>query len=836
MFKMTRIAMSVAICCYSLSSYAEVGGFNLGALELNDTVTSAENLELFLNTDSGMLPGTYNVDLYVNNHYVSTTDIEFESIKGSKELRPAISKQSIRNFGVKVDDITSTKKIKDDEVVTDWENYIPNFIYKFNSKKQRLDIYVPQIYMDREQQGWVNPESWDDGITAFMLNYNLQGINGWYDGESANNSYYANLRTGFNYKGWRIRNYSTYNYDATNDTEDWNNLGTKIFHDIKSINSRFEAGNISTRSSIFDSVQVVGAQLVSEDSMLPDSQRGFAPVIHGIANSNAKVTVEQDGSVIYQTVVSPGQFIIDDLYPTSLSGDLVVTIREEDGSERTFIQPFSSVPNMVREDQFKYTVSAGQYDSSSIDSDAMVAEASAMYGISNALTVYGGAQTSEDYRSFALGVGVSLGRFGALTGDVIHSIADVEGQGYTQGQSYSINYSKDIEEIGASFNLASYRYSTEDYYSLEDLLIENEQGSGFWWGFDQHKKQKFQISFNQQINDGEWGSLSVYGYQQEYWNSENIDRNLTASYSNNIDRVSYSLSYSMMDSTMYTNDSQVMLNVSLPLDGWFDSGYVDYSISNDRNNHTIQRAAYTNTALEDNSLSYSVVATAEDGEANDSISASTSYTGSNADLNATVSRRKNSTQLSYGASGAVIVHSGGVTMSQPINSADYNGVVLVDTNDAEDVHIENGTGIDTNGSGYAVVPYVNSYEANEVAIDSDSLGQNMEATNTITKVVPTAGAIVKAKFNIKEGYKALLTIKHKGQFVPFGSIVKMPGDINNDISYIGNDGVAYLSGLEKQGELHVLWGKKMCNINYDLTKEVESSSQSALIKKTVECQ
>lgn len=832
---MTRIAMSVAICCYSLSSYAEVGGFNLGALELNDTVTSAENLEVFLNADNGMLPGVYNVDLYVNNHYISTTDIEFESINGSVKLRPIINKDALRNFGVKVDDISAAKKIKDEQKVTDWENYIPNFIYKFDSKKQKLDLYIPQVYMEREKQGWVNPESWDDGITAFMLNYNLQGINGWYEGDRTNNSYYANLRTGFNYKGWRIRNYSTYNYDAYNDTDEWNDLGTKVFHDVKSINSRFEAGNISTRSSIFDSVKILGAQLVTEDSMLPESQRGFAPVIHGIANSNAQVTVEQDGSIIYQTVVSPGQFVIDDLYPTSLSGDLVVTIKEEDGSERTFIQPFSSVPNMVREGQFKYTVAAGQYDSSSVDSDAIIAEASAMYGISNELTIYGGAQTSEDYNSFALGLGVSLGSFGALTGDVTHSIANVKGQGYTQGQSYSINYSKDIEEVGASFNLASYRYSTEDFYSLEDLLIENEGANSFWWGFDERKKQKLQLSFNQQINDGEWGSLSVYGYQQEYWNSENIDRNLTASYSNNIDRISYSVSYSMMDSTTYSKDNQLMLNVSIPLEGWLDSGYVDYSISNDSSNHTIQRAGYTNTALEDDNLSYSIVAATEDGDGNDSISASTSYTGSHADLNATVSHRKNSTQVSYGASGAIIVHSDGVTMSQPINSADYNGVVLVDTNQAEDIHIENGTGIDTNGAGYAVVPYVNSYQANEVAIDSDSLGKNMEATNTITKVVPTAGAIVKAKFNVKTGYKALLTIKHKEKAVPFGSIVKKPEDVNNEITYVGNGGVVYLSGLEQTGTLNVLWNNDICTINYDLSNELEVNSQK-IIKKTVYCQ
>ncbi|MCD3179869.1 fimbria/pilus outer membrane usher protein, partial [Salmonella enterica subsp. enterica serovar Enteritidis] len=35
-------------------------------------------------------------------------------------------------------------------------------------------------------------------------------------------------------------------------------------------------------------------------------KRGFAPVIRGIAKSNAEVTVEQNNYVIYRTFVQPG--------------------------------------------------------------------------------------------------------------------------------------------------------------------------------------------------------------------------------------------------------------------------------------------------------------------------------------------------------------------------------------------------------------------------------------------------------------------------------------------------------------------------------------------------
>ncbi len=84
--------------------------------------------------------------------------------------------------------------------------------------------------------------------------------------------------------------------------------------------------------SFFDSVSFRGVQLASDDNMLPDSLKGFAPVVRGIAKSNAQITIKQNGYTIYQTYVSPGAFEISDLYSTSSSGDLLVEIKEADGS------------------------------------------------------------------------------------------------------------------------------------------------------------------------------------------------------------------------------------------------------------------------------------------------------------------------------------------------------------------------------------------------------------------------------------------------------------------------------------------------------------------------
>ncbi|WP_233638687.1 fimbria/pilus outer membrane usher protein, partial [Citrobacter cronae] len=72
------------------------------------------------------------------------------------------------------------------------------------------------------------------------------------------------------------------------------------------------AGDMYTSSDIFDSVRFRGVRLYRDMQMLPNSKQSFTPVVQGIAQSNALVTVEQNGFVVYQKEVPPGPFSIAD--------------------------------------------------------------------------------------------------------------------------------------------------------------------------------------------------------------------------------------------------------------------------------------------------------------------------------------------------------------------------------------------------------------------------------------------------------------------------------------------------------------------------------------------
>ncbi|WP_251276957.1 fimbria/pilus outer membrane usher protein, partial [Enterobacter hormaechei] len=90
---------------------------------------------------------------------------------------------------------------------------------------------------------------------------------------------------------------------------------------------RLLVGQSNTTGRVFDSLPFSGMQIASDERMYPASLRGYAPEIRGMARTNAKVTVRQNSAIIYETTVSPGEFVINDLYPTGFGGDLTVTVR-----------------------------------------------------------------------------------------------------------------------------------------------------------------------------------------------------------------------------------------------------------------------------------------------------------------------------------------------------------------------------------------------------------------------------------------------------------------------------------------------------------------------------
>lgn len=284
---------------------------------------------------------------------------------------------------------------------------VPDATINFDFAAMRLNITIPQIALLSSAHGYIPPEEWDEGIPTLLLNYNFTGNRG-----NGNDSYFFSELSGINIGPWRLRNNGSWNYFRGNGyhSEQWNNIGTWVQRAIIPLKSELVMGDGNTGSDIFDGVGFRGVRLYSSDNMYPDSQQGFAPTVRGIARTAAQLTIRQNGFIIYQSYVSPGAFEITDLHPTSSNGDLDVTIDERDGNQQNYTIPYSTVPILQREGRFKFDLTAGDFRSgNSQQSSPFFFQGTALGGLPQEFTAYGGTQLSANYTAFLLGLGRNLG-------------------------------------------------------------------------------------------------------------------------------------------------------------------------------------------------------------------------------------------------------------------------------------------------------------------------------------------------------------------------------------------------------------------------------------------
>ncbi|MGS7840025.1 fimbria/pilus outer membrane usher protein, partial [Stenotrophomonas maltophilia] len=192
----------------------------------------------------------------------------------------------------------------------------------------------------------------DAGVTAAFVDYAANH----YSSQGRQHGHLG-LRAGVNLGHWRLRHRASITQDAAGLRS--RTLGSDLQRDLPGWNSQLLLGQGSTGGELFESLRFTGVRVATDERMLPDSLRGFAPVVQGIAEGNAVVSIRQNGTVIHESTVAPGPFVIDDLYPTSFGGDLQVTVTEADGRSQRYTVNFSAVPQALRAGSSRFSATAG---------------------------------------------------------------------------------------------------------------------------------------------------------------------------------------------------------------------------------------------------------------------------------------------------------------------------------------------------------------------------------------------------------------------------------------------------------------------------------------------
>ncbi|QFZ81849.1 fimbria/pilus outer membrane usher protein [Variovorax paradoxus] len=832
--------------------------FNAEFLSIGGNQPHAD-LSLF-STGNRVFAGTYLVDVSLNERSTGQTDIRFAAVEGKVNASPCLTRGMLGAWGVNVRVFPSLATLADDACV-DLVSTIPESAATYDGSKQRLTLSIPQAALKRSARGAVGPEKWDKGITAAMLDYQLNFAR--YSGSSTRNAtqfpapqqnifdgnpfvdntrkpqrntLFAGLRTGFNIGDWRLRHFSTYNRGLDGRSR-WQGVSTYAQRDLASMNAYLRIGDGNTPGNFFDSLPFRGVQMASDDAMLPDSQQGYAPTIRGVAQTNARVTVRQNGYIIHSTYVAPGPFVIDDLYPTSSSGDLEVSIAEADGRQMRYMQAFSAVPTLLRDGTWRFSAAVGKYrlgegaetspTEPSMTRPAFV-QATLARGLGNELSLYGGLMAANMYQSLLVGAGKNLRNFGAVSVDLAHAWTTdrtpLNGTSVYSGQSLRFLYSKSFLDTGTSFRVAGYRYSTSGYRTFQEA-VQMQDLPPMESFHSRRNELRFELS--QQLGDR--GSVYASARQQSYWGTSAQDRLVQIGYSGNHKQLGYSIFYNHSTSLNRAPNRQIMVTLTIPFGD--THAHAQYAATRDHGGRIVQQASVYGAALDDSRLTYNLTAAHANQDGDGNTSASASYLSPVGRFDLGHSRGPGYGQTTVGVAGGLLAHADGVTLSQPLGET----VALVQAPKAQGVGLESRSGVRTDWAGNAVIPNLSPYRLNRVALRTGDLGDTVEVKNAAMDVVPTRGAVVAARFETSVGYRLLITLTNgKGRALPLGA--RIENESGQEVGVVGPDGQAFVTGAADSGRLTVRWGQEtadQCEAPYDLPVE---SSPPPIRELAAQCQ
>lgn len=804
-----------------------------------------------------VVPGTFKTQIILNGQRKLLTEFTFKD-NGTPRATPCFTPRVLMQIGIKADAIKapSDEDADDEKAKTciDITRALQGSSWEFDMGKQELGLVVPQIFIERRPNGYVDPSLWEDGINAGIVSYDL---NAWHTegNDGSNDTAYAGLKYGLNLGPWRLRSRGTLNWDQDDGT-DYSSQDIYLQRDITSLRAQLLMGDSYTRGDTFNSFSLRGLRIYNDDRMLPGGISTYAPTIRGVAKSNAKVTITQSGNKIYESTVPPGAFEINDLSTTGYGSDLVVKVEESDGSTRTFSVPYSSVSQLLRPGYSRWDIGAGELHDNGLRDKPRVGYATGYYGLSNLFTGYAGFQYMDTgYVSGLLGIAMNTG-IGAFALDVTHSDADVDGLGTLTGQSYRLSWSKLIEDTSTSFNVAAYRFSTEDYLTLNDAasLAEdvkyrdrarnpNHTGEDVYNSF-QRMRNQVQVNISQPLTSGQedYGSLFVTGSWQDYWTESDSTSQYSVGYNNAFWLGSYSISLQRSYDEYGEKDDNIYLNLNIPLENLFGhsnhpAGFnsVNMSVNSDFKNNTAYNTS-ANGNTDDYRFSYSVNAGITHSETGDlsQIGGYGSYNSAYGPLSLSASATDDSSQqysLSY--SGGMLMHSGGITLA-PGSIGDTDTLALVSAPGAKGARLAVGDGV-IGSSGYAIMPYLSAYRENTVGIDISKLESDVEVKSTSTVTVPRSGSIVRVDFETDQGRSLLLDLHRSDNgFIPLGADVV--NETGLSVGSVGQAGQAYVRGVEETGTLRVVWGNEAsssCTVTYRIQPSAQKVGLTTMLNNQI---
>lgn len=393
------------------------------------------------------------------------------------------------------------------------------------------------------------------------------------------------------------------------------------------------------------------------------------------------------------------------------------------------------------------------------------------------------------------------------------------------GQSLRLSYSRVFSPTNTDVTLAAYRYSTSGFLNLTDAMTLRDLSlRGIANTNNGIQKGRLQVTLNQSLSG--WGAIYASGFTQNYWNKPGTDTSFQVGYNTSIRRVGVGISLSRaLDVSSNRWDNRVMLNLNIPLDIGSKIANTTTSYTHDTRDGSNQiQESFTGTAGVDNAFNYGVTAGYNSGSgSNGNVSANAGYLSRYAQLRANAGYASGYTQVGGGATGAVLAYRGGVVASPQTGDT----FAVIEANDAVDARVSSSPGVRVDGFGHALVAGMNPYSLNLVDIDTKGLPMGVVLNTTEQQFAPTAGAVVRLKFDTQNrGRPVVMRLRRaNGVALPFGA--DLLDEEGNNVGTVSQGSRAMYFSKAPESELTVRWGagiEQSCKVRYSAPVEVNGKA------------
>lgn len=777
------LALLTALSTQPLSALAAAGDveFDIQAMQARGVDTKVAE---WFRQAPRFMPGESTVALTVNGSARGRAKVRFDH-----DGQLCADKDFQRQAG-----LLSPPGFREDAACFDLKSAWPQAELNLNPGQERVDLVVPQqaVALYGTESG-----NWNHGGFASMLNYDAQYMDS--DGSTGLNFTQLGSEAGFNLSDWIVRSRQTYTrFDGDTSMQHQAAYAQRSFTALKKV---LQAGQISLSNSMFGTGQVLGMQLLPEAALT--GNRGGAGLVEGIADSQSVVEVRQSGVLVYSTTVPAGPFRLQGLSLLNTRSDLDVTLTGSDGERRQFRVPASAFLLNGSAVAPGLSFGVGKLDQQGSSESPVLGTIANGWALNPYTTLNAGLLGSTPYRAAAVGADSQLFDSTLLSLQTTAAQDDKHGNNGVSVVT-TLNHQA-TERIGLNVNA---RQQTSGYRELSDALQEEQ--------IDETSRIRSQYGGGASWSDESLGSFSLSAARSMTFEGDATNY-LRGGWSKQFGRAYVGASLEHDTGTRDSEaDNRFYLTVNIP----FGNGSSVSSYLNSASKGSRGGVRYSDRTSQDRGWSLS-----SDRDIQNRRTANTGtvdMTTPFSQLNASLSHDSDSnSSWSARASGGIVAHDGGVTLS-PYRVGDTFGVAKV--GDEVGVRVETPAGPTwTDGKGYAVLPSLNGYRRSAIQVDTRSLAKNVDIGNAWQETEAARGSVSYFNFDVVRTRRVLVDVRDaQDKPLPHGaSVFDAAG---NFVTVVGNQGSVFIPDASTSDTLEVQTsGATICSFSLSLPVKTDMS-------------